>query len=255
LSTSALTVRFGGLVALDDLSFSVGRGEIHGLIGPNGAGKTTLFNAISGLVRPLSGRIVFGGEDITSLPVHRRAGRGIRRTFQTIQLIQNLSVLENVLIGLHDRIVTGPFALVVRRGRGGLPDVDAQSRVHRVLAFLGIEGVILNEVASLSFAQQRYVEIARALVAQPGLLMLDEPAAGLSPDQVDQLDALLRRLRDEWDMTILLVEHLVSLVAGICDRVTVLDRGRVIAEGSGKAVLENSAVKAAYLGTSDAESQ
>lgn len=248
LVVEKLTVRFGGLVAVNNVSLSVNKAEIRGLIGPNGAGKTTLFNAVSGLILPESGRVIFSGEDVTGLPPHSRAALGIRRTFQTIQLIQGLTVLENVLIGLHRYTLGTRLWRLVGLDRGRVLESVAQSRVAEVLGFLGLEALILRDVASLSFAQQRYVEIARALVARPTLLLLDEPAAGLSRGQVQELHLLLNKLRDEWNVAILLVEHLVSLVMRTCDRVTVLDQGSVIADGSGEEIMGSHAVKVAYLG-------
>ncbi len=237
LDVEALTVRFGGLLAVDRVSFSVPAGQIRGVIGPNGAGKTTLFNAISGLVRQHGGRIRFAGDDITRLPAHRRAALGIRRTFQSVQLIPQFTVLENVLVGLHAGIRGGRFS-----------EAAAQRAVIEVLEFLGIGGTILRPVTELTFAEQRLTEIARAIVARPRLLMLDEPAAGLSPAELAALDALLRRFVAGWDTTILLVEHVLSLVFEVSDTVTVLDNGRFVTEGPPLEVASDPRVKAAYLG-------
>ena len=252
LEAQDLTIRFSGLTAVDSVSLVIPEKQVRGLIGPNGAGKTTFFNAITGLVTPDSGRIVFGGTDITGIPAHRRAIAGMRRTFQSIQLIPQLTVLENVLIGLHQRIGDNPVASVLGLPRGSRAELAAQAEVQGVLDFLGIGWAILERVSALTFVQQRFVEIARAIVTKPRLLMLDEPAAGLSPSDVETLDALIRRLRAEWGMSILLVEHVISLVLGICDEVTVLDKGRLISEGAPAAVANDPKVKIAYLGEDDA---
>ncbi len=248
LDVQGVTVRFGGLTAVDDVHVGVPKGEIHGVIGPNGAGKTTFFNSLSGLVTASAGRIVFDGVDITGAAPHRRAGIGLRRTFQSVQLIPQFTVLENVLIGLHDRIRENHWRSLFSWSGRSRAEEQAQERVLEVLQFLAIEDTLFKRPAELSFAQQRYVEIARALVSRPRLLMLDEPAAGLSPAEVGGINQLLRKLRSEWDMTILLVEHVLSLVLDVSDRVTVLDRGQVISRGAPEEVAADPHVKAAYLG-------
>jgi branched-chain amino acid transport system ATP-binding protein len=248
LAVDGIVVRFGGLTAVDEVEVAIPKSEIHGVIGPNGAGKTTFFNALSGLVTVGAGRIVFDGADITAAAPHRRAGLGLRRTFQSVQLIPQLTVLENVLIGLHDRIDENWWRSLLSLSGRSPAEEAAQEKVVEVLRFLGIEDTLFRRPHQLSFAEQRHVEIARALVSRPRLLMLDEPAAGLSPNEVGGINALLRRLRAEWDMTILLVEHVLSLVLDVSDRVTVLDRGRVIARGTPAEVADDAHVKAAYLG-------
>jgi branched-chain amino acid transport system ATP-binding protein len=246
LEVAGLSVRFGGLVAVDNVSLAIPASSIHGLIGPNGAGKTTFFNAITGLVRPSQGSVAVLGQDITHKTADRRAAAGIRRTFQSVQLITPLTVLENVLIGLHTRLFTNAKGLLGFLGAAN--ERAAQQSVLEILEFLGIAHIILKPVTEITFAEQRFVEIARALVAKPVLLMLDEPAAGLSPQEIETLDRLLRKLRDEWGMSILLVEHVLSLIMGVSDRVTVLDNGRLIAEGAPMQVAGDPKVKAAYLG-------
>jgi branched-chain amino acid transport system ATP-binding protein len=246
LEVAGLSVRFGGLVAVDNVSLAIPASSIHGLIGPNGAGKTTFFNAITGLVRPSQGSVAVLGQDITHKTADRRAAAGIRRTFQSVQLITPLTVLENVLIGLHTRLFTNAKGLLGCLGAAS--ERAAQQSVLEILEFLGIAHIILKPVTEITFAEQRFVEIARALVAKPVLLMLDEPAAGLSPQEIETLDRLLRKLRDEWGMSILLVEHVLSLIMGVSDRVTVLDNGRLIAEGAPMQVAGDPKVKAAYLG-------
>ena len=252
LETTDITIRFDGLVAVNSVSLAIPARQIRGLIGPNGAGKTTFFNAISGLVRPSAGTMRFAGADITQLPAHRRAATGMRRTFQSVQLLAHQTVLENVLIGLHTQFIDKPWWQRPGLRRRHAPEAEAQWAVAQALGFLGIGRHILTPVNRLSFADQRRTEIARAIVSRPLLLLLDEPAAGLSPAEVDQLGHLLHRLRDEWGMTILLVEHVLSLVLDRSDQVTVLENGRLIADGPPAAVASDPAVRRAYLGTEDA---
>lgn len=252
LETQDLTVRFGGVVAVEDVSLTVPPGEIRGIIGPNGAGKSTLFNALSGVVKA-EGRINFDGRDIADVPVHQRAGLGLRRTFQHVRLMQNRTALENVLVGMHLEIPANPLKSVLNLGGGVSPDRVARDRAREVMSFLGIDGLILRETGTLTIAQQRLLELARALAPGPKLLMLDEPCAGLSVPAVQTLDEILLRLKEEWKLTILLVEHVVSLVIDVSDSITVLDKGRVIAEGAGDEVMSNPAVKQAYLGTEEVD--
>jgi branched-chain amino acid transport system ATP-binding protein len=248
LATRGVSVRFGGLTAVDSVDLAIPEGVIHGVIGPNGAGKTTYFNAITGLVPIGEGSIAFAGEDVTRRPAYRRARLGMRRTFQSVQLLPQLTVLENVLIGLHDHIRENAWLSLLRPSGRSPEEEEAQQRVVATLRFLGIGETLLRRPVELSFAQQRFVEIARALVAKPRLLMLDEPAAGLSPNEVAALNALLRRICAESGITILLVEHVLSLVLDVSQRITVLDNGRVIAEGTPAEVADDERVKAAYLG-------
>jgi branched-chain amino acid transport system ATP-binding protein len=239
-------VRFGGLVAVDNVSMDIPVGQVRGLIGPNGAGKTTFFNAISGLLPLSGGTIRFGAEDVSSQPAHRRAAGGMRRTFQSVQLLPHQTVLENVLVGLHTSLEATWRPRFPFKRRSG--EAEAQAAVEHVLAFLGIRAKILTPVNRLTFAEQRLTEIARAIVSHPRLLLLDEPAAGLSPAEVNQLGDLLHRLRDEWEVTILLVEHVLSLVLNRSDRITVLENGRLIAEGCPDEVANDPVVQTAYLG-------
>jgi branched-chain amino acid transport system ATP-binding protein len=242
-----LSVQFDGLKAVDSVSLTVRDAEIHGLIGPNGAGKTTFFNAVTGLVPQTGGRIELAGKDITALPSHARALAGIRRSFQSVQLVPGMTVLENVLIGLHGNISSAMGWNPLRLFSGG-GEHDAQEKVLEILDFLGLAEFVLRPAEELTFAQQRFVEIARALVPRPRLLMLDEPAAGLSRAEVQTLDALLRQLATEWGLSILLVEHVLSLIFEVSDQVTVLDNGKLISEGRPAEVADDPCVKAAYLG-------
>jgi branched-chain amino acid transport system ATP-binding protein len=246
-------VQFGGVLAVNDVSMHIDRGRIHGLIGPNGAGKSTLFNAMSGLVPIRQGSICFERVDVTHLPVHLRAPRGIRRTFQHVQLMEDRTVLENVLVGMHTAISTNPFKSVLGLGTKGSPDKEAREAAREALDFLGIGHIALTEMGGLTIAEHRFAELARALVAKPRLLLLDEPAAGLSLRSTEALDALLIRIRDEWGATIVLVEHRIDLVLNVSDVVTVLDNGSIIASGRGQDVIEDPAVKRAYLGVDEEE--
>jgi len=248
LEMRALTIAFGGLVALDKVDLAVAPGEIRGIIGPNGAGKTSLLNLITGINRPTSGDVLLDGESIVGWKTSRIAAHGIKRTFQTSLLFGGMTVLENVMTGLHGKLRASPLAAAL-----GLPSVwadekEAAERAHATLEFVGMTKFAERDGGELSFGQQRIIEIARALVSEPQVLLLDEPAVGLSINRVSELDALLRRIRDERGVTIVMIEHVLRLVMNVCDRITVLSSGRKIAEGTGDEVVENAAVVEAYLG-------
>jgi branched-chain amino acid transport system ATP-binding protein len=229
LEVENVTKRFGGIVALDHVSLSAEVGEIVGLIGPNGAGKTTAFNVITRLYTPDEGDVRFDDESLLGAGPSKVVRRGIARTFQNVELFRGLTVLENVQVGAH-----------ARRGEHTIDDV---------LYYVGISSLRYRPVGSLPFGTQKRVELARALASSPRLLLLDEPAGGLSHEEVQDLAAFIRRLRDEFELTILVVEHHMGLVMGIADRVHVLDFGKKIAEGTPAEVRANRAVIEAYLGT------
>jgi branched-chain amino acid transport system ATP-binding protein len=230
LSLEHVRRRFGGIVAVDDVSFDVDAGQIVGLIGPNGAGKTTLFNLITRLYKPDAGTIVFAGENLLSAPAHAIVRRGIARTFQNIELFPSMSVLENVLVGMQ-RV--------------------SESRALELLDYVGLADVAHRSALGLPYAQLKRVEVARALATEPRLLLLDEPASGLSHEEVGQLAAFMRSLREEFELTVLLVEHHMNFVMNVSQTVHVLDFGRLIASGTPDEVRADPAVIEAYLGVED----
>jgi ABC-type branched-subunit amino acid transport system ATPase component len=251
LGVEDLSISFGGLAALSGLSFEVRDREIFALIGPNGAGKSTVFNVITGLYRPSGGRITLGGDDLLALAPHQIARRGVARTFQNTEVFRQLTALDNVLIGRHVHLRTG-----VIRGALGLPFVwreEARARelAHTLLARFGLDDAADIEAGSLPLGAQKRLEIARALALEPRLLLLDEPAGGLNPTETRTLMAVIRGLRDERGLTIVVVEHDMELVMGISDRVAVLDHGRKIAEGEPREIATDAAVVEAYLGSED----
>jgi branched-chain amino acid transport system ATP-binding protein len=249
LRVQDVRVRFGGIVALDGVSFEVAPGRIVGLIGPNGAGKTTLFNCVSRLYECDAGEIAFDGASLLAMGRHEIAGRGIGRTFQNLALFRSMSVLDNVMVGHHSRTRSGFLANALRLPLASREDRDARNKALSLIAVLGLEAHAGTQVSDLPFGTQKRVELARALAAEPKLLLLDEPASGLNHEEVEALGDLVRELRRRFDLTVLLVEHHMGLVMRISDRVVALNFGKVIAEGSPDEVQRHQDVISAYLGT------
>jgi len=248
LRIDGVTVRFGGITALDKVSFSVASGHIVGLIGPNGAGKTTLFNCLSRLYAFSEGAILFEGRSLLATPAHGIAAAGIGRTFQNLALFRTMTVRQNVLLGGHCRTRSGFFANALRLPWVRREEQALEAHVDELVELLDLRSVAATQVMDLSFGTQKRVELARALASRPKLLLLDEPAGGLNHEEVGNLMALLRQVRDRLKLTMLLVEHHMNLVMRVSDQVVALDFGRVIADGSPAEVQGNAEVIRAYLG-------
>ena len=248
LVTQKLRKEFGGLVAVDDVDFTVPEGAIVSLIGPNGAGKTTFFNMLTGVYKPTVGRVIFSGEDLTNKPPHTFTQRGIGRTFQNIRLFQNMTALENVLVGMHVRLKGNAIQAILRTPANRREEKEARERGRALLEFSGLRRKDDEIGRNLSYGDQRRLEVARALATQPKLLLLDEPTAGMNPQETAEFTTFVGRLRTERNLSVLLIEHDMRVVMGVSDRVTVLDYGEKIAEGEPKEIQKNERVIEAYLG-------
>ena len=250
LDVDGLTLKFGGLTALDDVSFHINEGEILGLIGPNGAGKTTCFNAITGVYRPTSGTISFQGQSLAGRKRFQIAQAGIARTFQNIRLFPTMTALENVLVGADAQHTTGMFSALFRLPKHRREEAEGHDLAMQLLRFMGLANKADELAANLSYGDQRRLEIARAMATKPKLICLDEPAAGFNPQEKRVLMDLIRKVRDQ-GFTVLLIEHDMRLVMGVTDRIVVLEFGKKIAEGAPAEIRDNPAVIAAYLGVEE----
>src|SRR5580765_1507029 len=239
LEIDTLRKEFGGLVAVNDVNFTVPTGSIVSLIGPNGAGKTTFFNMITGVYRPTAGRVVFDGQDVTGKPPHEVTARGVGRTFQNIRLFREMTAVENVLVGMHCRLRGGILRTVLRTPGLRREERQAEERARELLAFCSLGGQGDRYAHSLPYGDQRRLEVARALATEPKLLLLDEPTAGMNPQETLEFTAFVQVLRTERNLTVLMIEHDMKVVMGVSDHVTVLDHGEKIAEGTPREVQSN----------------
>jgi len=248
LELQNITMQFGGVTAIDDLSFGVKAGEIYGLIGPNGAGKTTLFNIVTGNYKQTKGKVLFQHEELSGIKPNEIVLKGIARTFQNIRLFKSMSVLENVLIGFHAQAKYTYFESILRLPRHFMYEKRIKKDAMDILERFGIADLANTNSSSLSYGNQRKVEIARALATNPRLLLLDEPAAGMNPNETADLSDIIKKIKDEYGLTVLLIEHDMKFVNNMCDKVLVLDYGEEIFEGKPSDAIVDKNVVAAYLG-------
>lgn len=248
LETIGVTKRFGGLTAVMKMDFKIEQGEILSIIGPNGAGKTTFFNTLTGIYRPEEGKIIFNGHPLIGLRPDQIAALGISRTFQNIRLFGNMTVIENILVGMHTRLKQNPLQVLLRNKAFVEEEQEAEARAAQLMQYVGLTNVGNELARNLPYGAQRRVEIARALAANPTLLLLDEPTAGMNPQETAEAIKLFRRIRDEKGITILLIEHDMRVVMSISERITVMDYGEKIAEGLPEQIRSNQRVIEAYLG-------
>jgi len=248
LKAEKISKHFMGIQALSDVSLEVHAGEILGVIGPNGAGKTTLFNVLTGLFPPDGGHIYLGEREITRLRPHRRVRLGMARTFQNLEIFRDMSVLENVMVGGHSRLQTGFWGSLISSPGKRAEERRLREEARALLERLGLADKAAEQAISLSYGNQRRVEIARALAAKPGLIFLDEPAAGMNPKETEELAALIVRLKSELDLTVVIIEHDMNLIMEICQRIIVMTEGRVLTAGEPHAIRKDPRVLEAYLG-------
>ncbi len=249
LAANDISKIFGGLVAVDDVTFSIKPKSIVSIIGPNGAGKTTFFNMLTGLYKPSIGRIQFDSSDITGMRPDRIMARGVARTFQNIRLFSTMSAVENVMVGQHTRMKAGLFGSILRTRAVRQEEEEVREKAREMLGYVGLKKDEFDQISiNLSYGDQRRVEIARALASEPSLLLLDEPTAGMNPNESARLVEFMQQLRDEKGLTILLIEHDMKVVMGVSEHITVLDHGEKIAEGLPKEIRDNERVVEAYLG-------
>lgn len=251
LETKSITMQFGGLTAVKDFNLRLKKGQIVALIGPNGAGKTTAFNMITGVYKPTSGKVIFKGEDITGLRPDLITKKGIARTFQNIRLFKDLTVLENVLIGNHLRLKSGILSATFNLGNYRKEDEAFYEKTEKLLKRVGLYENRFEKASSLPYGKQRRLEIARALATDPEVLLLDEPAAGMNPKETDDLTDFIKEIRDEFNLTIFMIEHHMQVVMGISDLIYVFDYGQTIALGNAKEIQSNKRVIEAYLGVDE----
>jgi branched-chain amino acid transport system ATP-binding protein len=245
----SITKAFGGLVAVDDVSFEIPQGSIVSIIGPNGAGKTTFFNILTGLYKPTSGRLIFAGRDITRKRPDQITALGVARTFQNIRLFGTMTATENVMVGQHARMKAGLFGSILRPPWVGKEEITVTEKAHELLDYVGLHRRLHDLISvELSYGDQRRVEVARALASEPKLLLLDEPTAGMNPNESERFKEFMQMVREDRGLTILLIEHDMKVVMGVSEYITVLDHGEKVAEGEPQEVRENPRVIEAYLG-------